>query len=131
VRNGRVRGKQRYRCKDCGYNFIEGDRRVKQETSIKRAFAVILYSLGKASYAFIADLLDVTPPAVKKWLDREPKLRDPEISGHIREIQFGEMWDFVQRRNGSSRPWIALHAEPLRGLLAVVMLQRSGGSMTR
>jgi transposase len=135
VRNGRVRGKQRYRCKDCGYNFIEGDARVRRDTAIKRAFAVLLYSLGKASYGFIARLFDVTPPAVKKWLEREPaKLRDPALSGDIREIELDELWHFVQRKetsDGSSRRWIALHAEPLPGLSAVVMLQRSGGSMTR
>jgi transposase len=135
VRNGRVRGKQRYRCKDCGYNFIEGDARVKRDTAIKRAFAVILYSLGKASYAFIARLFGVTPPAVQKWLEPEPaRLRDPDLSGDIREIELEEMWQFVQRgraSNGPSGRWIALHGEPLPGLSAVVMLQRSGGSMTR
>lgn len=25
VKNGKVRGKQRYLCKDCRYNFVEGD----------------------------------------------------------------------------------------------------------
>ncbi len=27
VKNGKVRGKQRYLCKDCRYNFVEGDAR--------------------------------------------------------------------------------------------------------
>jgi hypothetical protein len=38
--------------------------RVKEDTAIKRAFAVILYSLGKSSYGFIATLFAVTRPAV-------------------------------------------------------------------
>jgi len=29
VKNGKVRGLQRYRCKECKYNFVEGDRRKK------------------------------------------------------------------------------------------------------
>ena len=29
VRNGKMRGEQRYKCKECGYNFIEGDKRIK------------------------------------------------------------------------------------------------------
>lgn len=70
IKNGKVRGKQRFQCKMCGYNFVEGDRRIRQETLIKRAFAVILYALGKASYGFIAKLFGVTPPAVLKWLKK-------------------------------------------------------------
>ena len=57
VKNGFVRSKQRYCCKSCGYNFVEGDGRQKAETAIKRAFAVILYGIGKSSYRFIARLL--------------------------------------------------------------------------
>ena len=68
VKNGCVRNKQRYQCKDCGYNFVVGDARMKAETAVKRAFAVILYALGKSSYGFIAKLFGVTPPAVQKWL---------------------------------------------------------------
>ncbi len=47
VKNGRVRGKQRYKCKGCGYNFVTGDGRVDTDAAVKRAFAVILYSVGK------------------------------------------------------------------------------------
>jgi transposase-like protein len=27
VKSGKVRGKQRYKCMDCGYNFVIGDER--------------------------------------------------------------------------------------------------------
>ena len=47
TKNGFVRSKQRYRCKTCGYNFVD------PQTTIKRTFAVILYSLAKASYGTI------------------------------------------------------------------------------
>jgi transposase-like protein len=135
VKNGLVRDKQRYRCKDCGYNFVEGDERFKAETAIKRAFAVILYSVGKSSYGFIARLFGVTPAAVQKWLKQEADLLDePEISGDMREMEFDEMWHFIgskKTKNGSSKQWIMLQAEPLPGLQAVVMLQPSDGSTTR
>ena len=132
VKNGKVRGKQRYLCKNCGCNFVAGDGRVKQETAIKRAFAVLLYSLGKASYGFLAKLFDVTPAAVQKWLEREAdRLPEPEIASTIHEIEFDEMWHFVGSKkpnNGSSKPWIVLQAEPSPGLSAIVMLQHSGDS---
>jgi predicted transcriptional regulator len=66
------------------------------ETAVKRAFAVILYALGKSSYGFIAKLFGVTPPAVQKWLKQEAEiLKEPEISAEIREMEFDEMWHFV------------------------------------
>ena len=66
TKNGFVRSKQRYRCKTCGYNFVEGDERTNPQTTIKRAFAVILYSLAKASYGTIANLFNVSPSTVQK-----------------------------------------------------------------
>jgi transposase-like protein len=135
VKNGIVRQQQRYRCKSCGYNFVIGDKRVKMETAVKRAFAVILYALGKSSYGFIAKLFGVTPPAVQKWLKQEAEiLKEPEISAEIREMEFDEMWHFVgskKTKNGLSKPWIVLHGELWPGLSAVVMLQPSSGSTTR
>ena len=96
VKNGRVRGKQRYRCKGCGYNFIEGDGRSRANGAVRRAFAVILYALGKGSYGFIAKLFGVTPPAVLKWIRKEAALvSEPAVSGDIREMEFDEMWHFI------------------------------------
>jgi len=135
VKNGIVRQQQRYRCKSCGYNFVLGDKRIKLDTAVKRAFAVILYALGKSSYGFIAKLFGVTPPAVQKWLKKEAEiLKEPEISAEITEMEFDEMWHFVgskKTKNGLSKPWIVLHGELWPGLSAVVMLQPSSGSTTR
>ena len=69
---------------------------MKAETAVKSAFAVILYALGKSSYGFIAKLFGVTPPAVKKWLQREAdRLDEPEIPGTIQEMVCDEMWHFI------------------------------------
>ena len=45
-------------------NFVLGDKRIKPDTAVKRAFGVILYTLGKSSYGFIAKLFGVTPRAL-------------------------------------------------------------------
>ena len=37
VKNGTVRGYPRDRCKACGLNFIEGDRRVQESVAVKKA----------------------------------------------------------------------------------------------
>jgi transposase-like protein len=131
VKNGIVRGKQRWRCAGCGINFTAGDGRTKPNAAAKRAFAVLLYSLGKGSYGFIAKLFGVTPAAVLKWIRQEAAAHpEPQVSGSIREMEFDEMWHFIgskKTRSGLSKPWIVLRAEPWPGLSAVVMLGPSGG----
>ena len=60
VKNGKARGQQRYRCRTCGYNFIVGDRRVDETLAVKRALAVILYALGKASFNMLGKIFGVS-----------------------------------------------------------------------
>jgi len=135
VTNGYVRHKQRYQCKACGYNVVVGDDRMQAETAVKRAFAVILYALGKSSYGFLAKLFGVTPPAVHKWLQREAdRLDELAIPGTIRDMECDEMGHFIGSQTttrGSSKPWIVLQSEPWPGCSAVVMLQPSSGSTRR
>jgi transposase-like protein len=47
IRNGSVRGKQRYKCKTCCYDFVEFDGRKRPKDATKRALAVILYTSRK------------------------------------------------------------------------------------
>jgi len=131
VKNGKVRGNQRYLCKNCGYNFIIGDRRVKPNSAAKRALATILYATGKASYRLIAKLFGTFPSAVQRWLENEAeKLPEPEVSGSIREMEIDEMWHFLESKktkDGSSKRWIVLQSELSPGLSAIVILQHSSG----
>jgi len=62
VKNGLVRQKQRYKCKSCGHNFVCGDERRKKSTELKRITSVLLYSLGKASFRFLAKLFMFLQP---------------------------------------------------------------------
>jgi transposase-like protein len=38
VKNGFVRGKQRYQCRACGDNFVLGDERHSHATEVKKAW---------------------------------------------------------------------------------------------
>ena len=135
VKNGKVRGKQRYRCKSCGYNFIEGDARINDSLPAKKALAVLLYSLSKASFTMLGKLFGHSPSLIYGWINEAgAALPEPDISDDIKEIEFDEMWHFLKSKktkNGSSRPWIVAQGEPLHGLQVVVMLIPSDGSMTR
>jgi transposase len=123
VKNGTVRGKPRRKCKECGYNFTQGDGRV------------ILYSLGKASFGMLGKIFGVSRSLTYRWIrDEADQIAEPEISGDITEMEFDEMWHFVgskKTKNGSSKRWIVAQGELWPGLSAVVMLQLSGDSTTK
>ena len=53
IMNGKVCSQQRYKCKECGCNFIFGYKREKL-SPVARALAILLYGRGKASFGFIA-----------------------------------------------------------------------------
>lgn len=135
VKNGEVRGKQRYRCKSCGYNFIEGDGRMNESLAVKKALAVILYSLSKTSYSMLGHIFGVSRSLTYRWIEEEAaKLPEPVVSGTIKEMEFDEMWHFIgskKTKSGSSRRWIVAQGELLPGWSAVVILQPSSASTTR
>ena len=132
VKNGHVRGQQRFHCKDCGYNFIEGDKREKHGPAAK-ALATLMYGSCKASYGMIARLFNVSRPAVLSWIrDTAKSLPEPELESDVEAIQIDEMWHFINKKNknyGSGEPWIVFDFEPSDGLLAIVMLKRFENSM--
>ena len=96
MKNGKIREKQRYKCKECGYNFVVCDQRKKVKPEGK-ALAVLLYSIGKASYGFIAKLFNVNMTAVLKWI-RNIGIPEPKIDGEIKEIQIDELWHFIVKK---------------------------------
>lgn len=135
VKNGKVRGKARYKCKKCGLNFVEGDGRVNESLAVKKALAVILYSLSKASFNMLGKIFGHSPSLIYRWIVEEmAKLPEPSVPGDIKEMEFDEMWHFIgskKTKSGSSRRWIVARGELLPGWSAVVMLQRSDDSTKR
>src|SRR3954449_1153633 len=94
VRNGFMRGKQRYRCEACGLNFTDTPPRgmplrVKVE-------AVLLYLSG-LSMNRTAKLLGVSTPSVQAWIERfaEVHARKPEPEGRAVVVELDEMWHFL------------------------------------
>jgi len=104
VKNGLVRNKQRYKCKDCGYNFVEGDERTNEKIVAKKAMCVILYSLAKASFNMMGKIFDMYPSQVYRWIVAAgAKLPEQEISGEIKEIEFDEMWHYIESKSENSQ----------------------------
>ena len=134
-KNGTVRNKQRYRCKQCGFNFVLGDERTDEKTIALKALVVMLYSIGKSSYGMLGKIFKRNRSLIYRWI-REAGLEceAPAADGEIREIEFDEMWHFIQSKKtnfGSSKPLIAARGRLSHGYSVVVMLQHSGDSTTR
>jgi transposase len=95
VKSGKVRGKQRYKCKECGYNFVIGDARTNEKIVTLKALCVLLYSLGKASYNMMGKLFGRKRSLIYRWIrDVCLNMDELEIGGEITKIEFDEMWHF-------------------------------------
>jgi transposase len=122
VRNGLMRGKQRYRCKVCGLNFTDTPPR-GMPLRIK-VTAVLLYLSG-LSMNRTAKLLGVSTPSVMTWIEQFAKAyaHKPEPEGRAVVVELDEMWHFLKKRptsSGSGRLGIVLQGEWLTGNAAVV-----------
>ena len=135
VKSGKVRGKQRYKCKECGYNFVVGDDRTNEKIAALKALCVLLYSLGKGSYNMMGKLFGRNRSLIYRWI-REAGLNteEPTIDGEITQIEFDEMWHFIQskKRNfGSSKRLTVAVGELSPGFSVAVIVQPSSDFMTK
>jgi len=130
TRNGFVRGKQRYYCKKCGYNFTNTQARGRPKAV--KALAILLYRIGKASYRFLGKLLNASPAAVYKWVSQAAlNLPEPEGRGDVREMELDEMWHFLRSKKtsaGYGRPLTVVEGAVSPGLWAAVILRRFSDS---
>lgn len=73
VKNGIIKGLQRFKCKNCGYNFTVEHKSTGVSEHTKR-IALMMYLEGERISA-IARKLNVTHVAVIKWLEKTDKDR--------------------------------------------------------
>src|ERR1700761_1897735 len=66
VKNGVVRGLQRYRCRQCSCNFTDTEPRGKP--AAMKALALLLYAMGNMSFCGIGRLLKVSDVSVLRWV---------------------------------------------------------------
>ena len=127
VKNGYQNGKQNRKCKDCGRNFTENDRRCK-DRSKEKAVCFLLYALGKASMRFLADLFKVSVRTIYVWLKGiADSISVPAVSAGTQEIEIDEMWHYLRKKlesSGYSRHMTVLVERLSPGLQVVVILQQ-------
>jgi transposase len=128
VKNGNVRGKQRYICKDCKYTFVKEQKQVKLSNEVIDALVLLLYSTGKASCRFIGRLFGVSGNTISNWLKRLGKsYPNDNIPSEVKEIEIDEMWHFVHKKKenaGYLRHWIEGQGNALHGLQGAEVLRR-------
>ena len=133
VKNGIVRGFQRYLCQSCGCNFTMTPPRGKPPAM--KALAILLYAMGNLSFGSIARILGVSDVAVLNWVrDEARNLPEPSIKGEVVVVTLDEMWHFVKKRvqnyGFGERMTLSL-GEPSPGFLVAVMTPHAKNSSTR
>src|SRR3954471_10495149 len=96
VKNGLMRGKQRYLCQGCGLNFTDTPTRGKPLA--RKAAAVLLYVSG-LSMNRTAKLLGVSTPTVQAWLEQfaATYAQKPEPEGWAVVIELDEMGPYLKK----------------------------------
>jgi transposase len=130
VKNGIVRGLQRYRCQSCGCNFTATPKRGCSQAT--KALAILLYSLGKASFRWLGKLLGVSDVSVYRWVRQAAEeLPEPQVREEIREMELDELWHFLQAKKtsvGFGKPLIVSHGVVSPGKWVAVIVLPLGDS---
>ena len=129
IKNGFMRGKQRYRCKACGLNFT--DTPLPGKPLAMKVTAVLLYVSG-LSMNRTAKLLGVSTPTIQAWIEQFAQAygQKPEPEGRALVIELDEMWHYVKKSrtsSGSGRLGIVLQGDWWTGNAAVVTLPPPNG----
>jgi transposase len=130
VKNGLMRGKQRYRCKACGLNFT--DTPPPGKPLAMKVTAVLLYISG-LSMNRTAKLLGVSTPSVQAWIEQfaQAYAQRPEPEGRALVIELDEMWHYLKKSrasSGSGRLGIVLQGGSWTGNAAVAITLPASGS---
>jgi len=125
VKNGKVRGLQRYRCRGCGYNYTqEHGRGYPPEV---KTLAVVLHLSGMTLNS-IGAVIGVTAQSVMRWVkEMADKVPEPWRDGKTmmaKEVEMDEMHAFLLKKSknsGSGKCWIMAPRNSWGGSAAIVL----------
>jgi len=101
VKAGKVSGEQRYKCKDCGCQFVPS--RHKGRSANTKIVALFLYVSG-LSLRTISRVVKTDLHAVYRWiLDYgRANYEKPAPSGDAVEVELDEMWHYLRSKKQKS-----------------------------
>ena len=126
VKNGRAKGKQRWKCKGCKFQFTRLE--PKGKPLWMKIEAVLLYISGLSLNA-TASLLNVSAQAVLNWVRdfARANYEKPE-PGSVVVVELDEMWHFIESKKtnvGSGKHLIVIMGDSSTGKLEIGMLKPS------
>lgn len=103
VKNGFINEKQRYKCKDCAYQWTE-NHTYRGRPLAEKALAVFLYCHGLSMNA-IATMLDASPSTILEWIRRfgteHAKTPEPQETDTV-VLELDEMWHYLKKKSKNS-----------------------------
>jgi transposase len=94
VKNGIIKGVQRYKCKDCSFNYTVEMKSTAQPIDIKK-FGLMLYLEG-LGFQSISRLLNVSHVAVMKWIKKYgEQLKELKTDKPVKIIELDEMHSYI------------------------------------
>ena len=131
VKNGRNhRGKQSYKCKDCGRKFVENPANKPLDTQTKEYIDRLL--LERTSLAGIARVLQISESSVQKYVNEIYEHIPQQVNVLPKEkgpltVQMDELWSFVDSKGNKQWVWLAIDAQT-REIIGCYIGDRSGES---
>ena len=125
VKNGHHLGKQRFKCKECGFQFTRPDAKGKSPQT--KCLAIILYVTG-LSLRSIASIGNASPKAVLDWVRAfgATTYEKPTPKGKI-IVELDEMWHFLTSKKtnfGYGKHIVVLQVNSSTGNVESAMLLR-------
>lgn len=124
VKNGFVKGEQRWKCKACGFEFTRLTPRGKPLTM--KALAITL-SVSGMSFRAIGNILGVSGNTISDWVKVGVEALGPMPTPEkVTVVEYDEIWHFIQKKTKSSGyglPWIVIPAGFSTGNAEIVMLK--------
>ena len=112
MKNGTTRrGKQNYKCRDCGRQFVENPQWKPIDPDRKATIDRLL--LEKISLAGIARVLQLSEDWLQRYINRgyaqlpRQVQVQPKAKGRL-EVQMDELWSFVDNKGNKQWVWLAI-----------------------
>lgn len=122
-KNGFIKGHQRYKCKNCGYQFVPTLQKGFDEQT--KLTACLLYING-LSFRTIARLLHTSATSVLSWVRKFAlqHYEKPQPNSEAVVIQLDEMWHFLHLKktnSGYGKHIVLIQDSSLTGNVAIVI----------
>lgn len=122
VKNGFVRGVQRYKCRSCNKNYVIGDRRSNYD-NLQKNLVIRMY-LNNCGFRRISEILGIPLSTVFYWVKNAGKTVDEMIKCRqdserkIDILEMDELYSFVKKNQKEMRkPGKEMENTPEFGLL--------------